>query len=151
MERLPAGGPGRPHAARARRRIRPHRTWGRAVLLTGAAGLAAVALPATAASPASAAVPRSLKQTLAKADRLSNEIDSLGQQADGLKIQLAQAHREVKIARQTQQRDEKLLGASRAAVGQVAAVGYMSGGVSTDAAAAAGHRPADAAEPCLRS
>jgi len=105
--------------------------WNRMAVLAGTAGLAAVAVPAAATAPASASVTPSLAKTLAKANRLSNEIDRLGQQYDGLKIQLAQSRREIAIARKTAARDARLLATSRVAVGRVAAAGYMNGGVST--------------------
>jgi len=47
-----------------------------------------------------------LKELVAEATQLSNEVDSLGQQYDGLKIQLAHANSEVKIANQAAGRAE---------------------------------------------
>ena len=66
---------------------------------------------------------------LAEAAKLSNQIDSLGEQYDGLKIQLTEARSEAKIAHQTALRDEQLA-AGKLAVGQIAAEGYMTGGVN---------------------
>jgi peptidoglycan DL-endopeptidase CwlO len=118
-----------PRAARPPRRSRPCRAWGRAVALVGAVSLASLTLPAGVGSAAPGGSP-SLKQLLARANKLSNEIDSLGQQYDGLKIQLAEARSETKIARKTRLRDQKLLASGQAAVGQIAAVGYMGDGLS---------------------
>ena len=53
----------------------------------------------------------------------------LGQQYDALKIQLTEAREEAAIAKQTAQRDQQALGAGQAQVGQIAAEGYMIGGL----------------------
>jgi peptidoglycan DL-endopeptidase CwlO len=97
---------------------------------------AAVALAAVAAvlqggsSEAQTAAPQpSLNQLVAQAKQLSNEVDSLGQQYDGLKIQLAQAKTEVKVATQAAQRAEAAMAGSQKSVAQLAAAGYMNGGM----------------------
>src|ERR1019366_5891000 len=66
----------------------------------------------------------------ARANRFSNEIDNLGQQYDGLKIQLSEARSEIKIAEDTALRDARALAAGEAAVGRIAAMGYMTGGIN---------------------
>jgi cell wall-associated NlpC family hydrolase len=71
----------------------------------------------------------SLTQLVAQAKQLSNEVDSLGQQYDGLKIQLAQAKSEVKVATLAAQRAEAAMAGSEKAVAQLAATGYMNGGL----------------------
>jgi cell wall-associated NlpC family hydrolase len=71
----------------------------------------------------------SLKDLVAQATQLSNEVDSLGQQFDGLKIQLAHANSEVKIANQAAARAEAAMAGSQKAVAQLAAMGYMNGGM----------------------
>jgi peptidoglycan DL-endopeptidase CwlO len=71
----------------------------------------------------------SLKDLVAEATQLSNEVDSLGQQYDGLKIQLAHANSEVKIADQAAGRAEAAMAGSQKAVAQLAAMGYMNGGM----------------------
>jgi peptidoglycan DL-endopeptidase CwlO len=71
----------------------------------------------------------SLKDLVAEATQLSNEVDSLGQQFDGLKIQLAQANSEVKIAKLAATRAEDAMAGSQKAVAQLAAMGYMNGGM----------------------
>jgi cell wall-associated NlpC family hydrolase len=71
----------------------------------------------------------SLKDLVAQATQLSNEVDSLGQQYDGLKIQLGHANSEVKIANQAAARAEAAMAGSQKAVAQLAAMGYMNGGM----------------------
>jgi cell wall-associated NlpC family hydrolase len=71
----------------------------------------------------------SLKDLVAQATALSNEVDSLGQQFDGLKIQLAHANSEVKIAKQAAARAQEAMAGSQKAVAQLAAMGYMNGGM----------------------
>jgi cell wall-associated NlpC family hydrolase len=71
----------------------------------------------------------SLKDLVAEATQLSNEVDSLGQQYDGLKIQLTHANSEVKIANQAAGRAEAAMAGSQKAVAQLAAMGYMNGGM----------------------
>ena len=71
----------------------------------------------------------SLKDLVAEATQLSNEVDSLGQQYDSLKIQLGHANSEVKIANQAAARAEDAMAGSQKAVAQLAAMGYMNGGM----------------------
>jgi cell wall-associated NlpC family hydrolase len=66
---------------------------------------------------------------VAKANALSNQIDVLSQQYDALKIQLNEARLESTTALQTAQRDELALSDGRAAVAQIAAQAYMTGGL----------------------
>jgi peptidoglycan DL-endopeptidase CwlO len=99
-------------------------------MLAGAATLVSIALPGGAVSAAVTTTPPSLHALLAKAARLSNQIDSLSEQYDGLKIQLTQAKAEARIARETAAREAKQLTAGQLAVGQIAAQGYMTGDVN---------------------
>jgi peptidoglycan DL-endopeptidase CwlO len=128
VEFLPQGRYGKAHS-RGIQAKRSRRAWGRAAIVAGAATLASFALPA---GPGSAApgggAPTSLQALVAAANRLSNQIDALGQQYDALRIQLAEARAESKAARLTAQRDERALGAGQAAVARIAAEGYMTGG-----------------------
>jgi cell wall-associated NlpC family hydrolase len=71
----------------------------------------------------------SLKQLVAQATQLSNEVDSLGQQYDGLQIQLTHANSEVKIAKQAAARAETAMASGQKTVGQLAAMSYMNGGM----------------------
>lgn len=105
------------------------------VLAAGALACSAIAFSAAVTGAARAqpqAGHRTLKQLVAEANKLSNEIDHLGQRYDGLRIQLAQARSEVRISRETVRRDGHLLALGRAAIAQLAAEGYMSGGLSPD-------------------
>jgi cell wall-associated NlpC family hydrolase len=73
----------------------------------------------------------SLKDLVARARALSNEINSLNEQYDGLRIQLTQAQTEAKVAEATYARDLSQLGAGKLVVGQLAAQSYMNGGLAS--------------------
>jgi peptidoglycan DL-endopeptidase CwlO len=96
-------------------------------MLAGLATLASFALPAVAATAAPTTTPTSLKALLARATKLSNQIVSLSEQYDGLKIQLNEAQAEARVARKAALRDARQLIAGQTAVGQIAAQGYMTG------------------------
>jgi peptidoglycan DL-endopeptidase CwlO len=131
VEFLPQGRYGKAHSRGIQASRRSRRAWGRAAILVGAATLASFALPAGLGSAApGGGTPTSLKALVAAANRLSNQIDEMGQEYDALRIQLAQARAESKAARLTAQRDDRALGAGQAAVARIAAQGYMSGGFS---------------------
>ncbi len=127
MEFLPQGRYGKAGSRGIRRNAR--RAWGRVAVLVCAATLASFALPAGigSADPGDG-TPGSLQATVAAANRLSNQIDVLGQQYDALRIQLTEARAESKIARGTALRDQRALGAGQAAVARIAAEGYMAAG-----------------------
>ena len=91
-----------------------------------------MALPVSTASAAPGSPAPTLKELLAKAAKLSSQIDNLGQQYDALRIQLTEAQTQIKIARMTVRRDEKLLAADQAAIAQIAAAGYMTGGINPE-------------------
>ena len=117
---------------RARLAIARYSVPGRAAALLGAAAICAAVLPSGVASatPASGGTGNpTLDATLAKANALSQQIDSLSQQYDGLKIQLQQAQAEAKLAREDAARDEHILAQDQAYIGAIAVEGYMSGGV----------------------
>jgi peptidoglycan DL-endopeptidase CwlO len=106
---------------------------GRTAVLAGAIAVCAAVLPvgvagATSAAPASGTP--SLSATLAKANALSQQIDSLSEQYDGLKIQLQQAQAEAKIAREDAARDEQVLVQDQAYIGAIAVESYMTGGMN---------------------
>ena len=98
-----------------------------AVSIAAAMGLA---IPASLAGAANASPKPTLKELLAEATKLSRQIDSLSQQYDALRIQYNEAKAQVKVARMTVRRDERLLAADQAAIAQIAAAGYMTGGVN---------------------
>jgi len=69
-------------------------------------------------------------QTLVKeATTLSNQVDSLGQQYDELQIEIAHAKSAEKLAEQAAARANQAMAGSQEAVGQLAALGYMDGGL----------------------
>jgi cell wall-associated NlpC family hydrolase len=100
------------------------------VPLAAAAAAVAVLLQGSASQAQTVAAKPTLKQLVAQATALSNEVDQLGQQYDGLKIQLAQANSQVKVAKLAEQRAQEAMAGSQKAVAQLAAMGYMNGGVS---------------------
>jgi peptidoglycan DL-endopeptidase CwlO len=138
VERLP---PGRHHqysprsvssrGGSAARRWRA--SWARAAIVTGTLALASVVIPAGVAGAAPAA-PSSgtptLKATLAQANKLSHAIEALSEEYDSLRIQVTSARREAAIARQAAIRDHKLMSSGQAAIGQIAAEGYMNGSIN---------------------
>ncbi|HEY1666813.1 MAG TPA: NlpC/P60 family protein [Trebonia sp.] len=101
----------------------------RVVPLAAAAVTVAVLLQGGTSQAQTVSSQPSLKDLVAQATQLSNEVDSLGQQYDGLKIQLGHANSEVKIANQAAARAEAAMAGSQKAVAQLAAMGYMNGGM----------------------
>jgi cell wall-associated NlpC family hydrolase len=129
VEFLPQGRYGKADSRGIRTSAR--RAWGRAAILACAATLASFALPAGISSADPAGKPTGLQATIAAANKLSSQIDVLGQEYDALRIQLTEARAESKIAHQTALRDQRALGAGQAAVAQLAAQGYMDLGFSS--------------------
>jgi peptidoglycan DL-endopeptidase CwlO len=70
-----------------------------------------------------------LKTLVAEATTLSNQVDSLGQQYDELQIEIAHAKSEEKLAKQADARAQSAMAGSQLAVAQLAAMGYMNGGL----------------------
>jgi cell wall-associated NlpC family hydrolase len=70
-----------------------------------------------------------LNQLVAQAKQLSNQITSLGQQYDGLKIELQHAQSEEKYAEEAVKRDNAAMAGDQQAVSQLAAGTYMTGGL----------------------
>jgi peptidoglycan DL-endopeptidase CwlO len=99
------------------------------VSLAAAAVALAVVLPG-GASDAQTVQPRpSLNALVAEATQLSNEVDSLGQQYDGLQIEISHAKTEERLAKLAASRAAKALTGSQEAVAQLAAMGYMNQGL----------------------
>lgn len=71
----------------------------------------------------------SLRSLEAEASRLSNEVDSLGQQYDGLRIRLASAESGEKTAELAAKRAQAALAGNQKAVAELAAMGYMTQGM----------------------
>ncbi len=130
MEFLPCRRSGKAHSRGVRARTSMRRVWARVSVLLAAAMLAGLALPAAIGSAATASAPKSLQQMVDEANDLSNQIDVLSQQYDAMRIELTEARAEAAVAEQTAQRDEQALGTGQAELGQIAAQGYMMGGLS---------------------
>jgi cell wall-associated NlpC family hydrolase len=93
--------------------------------------LAGLALPASlsVAAQASPASPEpTMKELMAKANKIARQVEVLSNQYDALRIQLQEATTEAALARKAAERDAKQLTAGQLAVGQIAAQGYMTGG-----------------------
>jgi peptidoglycan DL-endopeptidase CwlO len=105
--------------------------WQRAAVLAGVATLAGFVLPGGIGSAANGNPQPSLNSLIAQARKLSNEINTLSEQYDGLRVQLKEAQAETKIAQATYTMDAQRLGAGQMAVGQLAAESYMTGGFGT--------------------
>ena len=110
---------------------RSGRAWGRVATLIGATALFTLVLPLGIGGAAPSQPMPSLKDLVAQARALSNEINSLNEQYNGLRIQLTQAQTEARIAQDTYVRDLNELKAGNLAVGQLAAQSYMNGALST--------------------
>ena len=110
---------------------RPGRAWGRVATVIGATALFSLVLPFGIGGAAPSQPMPSLKDLVAQARALSNEINSLNEQYNGLRIQLTQAQTEARVAQGTYVRDLTELRAGNLAVGQLAAQSYMNGGLTT--------------------
>jgi cell wall-associated NlpC family hydrolase len=97
----------------------------------GATALFCLVLPFGVGGAAPSQPMPSLKDLVAQARALSNEINSLNEQYNGLRIQLTQAQTEARVAEGTYVRDLTELRAGSLAVGQLAAQSYMNGGLTT--------------------
>lgn len=108
---------------------RPRGGWRATAVLAGTFAVCAALVPAAAqATPGSGG--GSLSQTLAEANKLSNQIDALGQEYDGLRIELKQAEADTQIARENAARDLAALGSDQTYINQIAVENYMSGGLN---------------------
>lgn len=110
---------------------RPGRACGRVATVIGATALFCLVLPFGVGGAAPSQPMPSLKDLVAQARALSNEINSLNEQYNGLRIQLTQAQTEARVAEGTYVRDLTELRAGSLAVGQLAAQSYMNGGLTT--------------------
>jgi peptidoglycan DL-endopeptidase CwlO len=101
----------------------------RRVAPLAATAVAVALLLQPGASDAETTLPQpSLSALVAEARQLSNQVDSLGQQYDGLQIQIANAKSQEKLAKLAAARAEKAMAGSQLAVSQLAAMGYMNQG-----------------------
>ena len=131
MKRLPSCRP----AVRGARRDRAaavgrHLAW-RAALAGGLAALACGILPATGAVAAAGDPQPGLSSLVAQAKALAHQIDVLSEQYDGLRIQLSEARGEAQTAQTAYRQDLTRLGSGQAAIGELAAASYMSGGLAS--------------------
>jgi peptidoglycan DL-endopeptidase CwlO len=117
-----------PHSRHSRRR--PVLAAGRLATAIAVAASVGLALPSSSAGAAGGSPTPSLKVLLARAAKISNEIDVLGQQYDAMRIQLTQAHAQLRIARLTERRDRQLLAMYQSSVAGIASAGYMAGSIS---------------------
>jgi cell wall-associated NlpC family hydrolase len=131
VERLPLGRHAGISSHRVRARMGQRHLWRRAALLAGAATLASLVLPGGVGNAASGNPQPGLNSLITQAKQLSEQINTLSEQYDGLRVQLTEARAETKIAQATFERDASSLGAGQAAVGQLAAESYMTGGLGT--------------------
>jgi peptidoglycan DL-endopeptidase CwlO len=99
------------------------------VSLAVAAAALVVVLPGGVSDAQTAQPQPSLNALVAEATQLSNEVDSLGQQYDGLQIEISHAKTEERLAKLAASRAAKALAGSQEAVAQLAAMGYMNQGL----------------------
>src|SRR6478736_6517667 len=81
------------------------RLWRQTATLAGAAALASFVLPSGLSSAAPRQPAPDLKTLIAKAHVLSNQINQLDEQYNGLRIQLSQARTQAKVAQRTYAQD----------------------------------------------
>jgi peptidoglycan DL-endopeptidase CwlO len=105
------------------------RTVRRVAPLAAAVAALAVILPGGASHAQTVQSGPSLSALVAEATKLSNEVDSLGQQYDGLQIEISHAKTEERLAKLAASRAAKAMNGSQQAVAQLAAMGYMNQGL----------------------
>lgn len=97
--------------------------------LAATAAALVILLPGGASDAQTVQSGPSLSSLVKEATQLSNQVDSLGQQYDGLQIQIAHAKTEEKLARLAAGRAAKAMAGSQQAVAQLAASGFMNQGL----------------------
>jgi cell wall-associated NlpC family hydrolase len=101
----------------------------RRVAPLAATAVAVALLLQPGASDAQTTLPRpTLSALVAEAKLLSNQVDSLSQQYDGLQIQIGNAKTQERLAKLAAVRAQKAMAGSQLAVSQLAAMGYMNQG-----------------------
>jgi cell wall-associated NlpC family hydrolase len=91
--------------------------------------VASLVLPSGLGSAAPRQPAPDLKTLVAKARVLSNQINTLDEQYNGLRIQLSQARIQQKVAQRTYAQDIVRLSAGQLSIGQLAAQSYMNNGL----------------------
>jgi cell wall-associated NlpC family hydrolase len=99
------------------------------VSLAATAATVAVILQGGVSDASTVRAQPTLSTLVAEARQLSNQVDSLGQQYDGLRIQITNAKTEERLAKLAASRAAKALTGSQKAVAQLAAMGYMNQGL----------------------
>jgi peptidoglycan DL-endopeptidase CwlO len=103
----------------------------RTATVVGAAALVSLVLPTGLGSAAPANPGPDLQTLVARARTLSNEINSLDEQYNGLRVALSQARAESQVAQRTYAQDIVRLSAGQLSIGQLAAQSYMNNGLDT--------------------
>jgi cell wall-associated NlpC family hydrolase len=129
VKRSRRGRPAKPGSSPHHPGFLPGRAWTRTAIVVAALTAAGLVLPSDLGSAAQQTSPPSLKSLIAQARKLQNQINTLSEQYDGLRIQLTQARQTERVAAVTATRDAAALGAGQAQVGHLAAESYMSGTV----------------------
>ena len=104
------------------------RSWRAAVAAVGAASALALLLPGGISSAFTRAPSPSLSSLVAQAKQLTIQINSLSEQYDGLRVQLASARTAATKAEQAAAEDAAALQVSQAAVSRLAAASYENAG-----------------------
>jgi peptidoglycan DL-endopeptidase CwlO len=129
VQRSRPGGYARAGTSAIRGNMGSLRVWARGAVVAVVIAAAGVILPSDPGIAAQQSTPPSLQTLINQATQLSNQINTLSDQYDGLRIELSQARMEEQTAAQTATRDASQLGAGQAQVGQLAAESYMNGAV----------------------
>jgi cell wall-associated NlpC family hydrolase len=93
--------------------------------------LVSLVLPTGLGSAAPATSGPGLQTLVARARTLSNEINSLDEQYNGLRVELSQARAQAQVAQRTYAQDIIRLSAGQLSIGQLAAQSYMNNGLDT--------------------
>ena len=106
-----------------------------AVSLAAATAVLALAVPGGISAAQVLAPKPNLKTLVAEAKQLENQINSLSEQYDGLRIQLNRAKANAKIAQQAASRGQAALAVGQQAIAQLAAANYINSGLDPTFAA----------------
>lgn len=128
MRRSAPGAADRAGFSPVRGRATAARSWRAAAAAVGAATALALLLPGGISSANTRAPSPTLSSLVAQAKQLTLQINSLSEQYDGLRVQLASARTEATKAEQAAARDAAALQVSQAAVSRLAAAGYENAG-----------------------
>jgi cell wall-associated NlpC family hydrolase len=132
--------PGR-HVSRSASLVRNNHPWlgrpiariGRRTVILVVLSTIVALLPTAVVGASAASSPTgnpTLDATLAQATKLSDEIQTLSQQYDSLRIQLTQARSEAALARQNAARDLSLFAKDQNTIAAIAVENYMTGGLN---------------------